>query len=320
MTAMVHLRNAALVVLLLCVPALAADAPAAKAPDQAPDTADLRPRFVAGRTARYDVWTLRDQQSTIKAGADTRSFGSRLEVRGQITWRVERVRPDGSATCVMTMDYLTADLTPSDGPMQHNDTRQSKGDSDTLHTLLRAMAGVPVRCEVAADGSIDKVAGTDGVRRKLPADVDAPDDLDYVETAADLATICGAPAATGLGAAWNQDFIWNHEVGRLHQAMRYTLAGVEEIAGIPVATVNGTAKLKIEVDRSKLPADAQVDVRLTAGDLTTQVMFDLQRHEAVGRNSYETRQIEAKIRAGDQSLIRVLNETIQSQALRIAEE
>lgn len=289
-------------------------------------TPDLRPRFVQGRGARYEFWTLRDQDITLNLNGQSQAATTRMEVTGQATWAVERVKPDGSASCVMTLDWIVVTLTTADGATLNNDSRRASGDSEQIHQMLRAMAGVPVRIDVAADGTIRGAAGVEAVRRRAGADLRVPDELDFMETAADLATIPVAPAQALPGRSWDYAALWNHDMGKLQAQTRYALVGVEEIAGIPVATVAGASSLRLEPDMSKFPKTGpdgspapRIDIKLTAGKAATQVLFDLQRHEAVGRNTTQETQIETRVRYQSQAITRTSREFVQSQALRLDE-
>ncbi len=85
--------------------------------------------------------------------------------------------------------------------------------------------------------------------------------------------------------------------------------------------MTGQSDLDLEVDRSKIPDDAPpIDVKLRDGSVQSQVMFDLQRHEAVGRNSVQKTDIDVTIRFPQQSIHQRIQRTTQSQMLRIAEE
>src|SRR5690606_8158701 len=128
----------------------------------------------------------------------------------------------------------------------------------------------PITCEVAADGTIQSVRGTDAMKRKA-GDVPIPDDLDFVESATDLATIAAAPPTLATGQSWDARFRWSHEAGWLNQDMHYTLTGVEEVEGIPIANVTGVARSRLEVDRSKLPRGGpSIDIRLKNASFQTQ--------------------------------------------------
>lgn len=287
-----------------------------------PQTLDLRPQPVNGRVTRYQVWSQRHQTITMRSGPRAETASTQLQVNGQVTWTIDRAKSDGGSTCTMTMDWLTADLTLPDGTVQHNDSRQGRGETETVHRLLRAMAGVPIRVEVAADGSVQSVSGVDAVKRRVGEDLKSPDTLDFMESASDLATLPKAPASATPGrSSWDTNFTWNHDAGKLQQSIRHSLRGVEEIEGIPIAIIEGSGKLRLFPDLSQLPANSpKIDVRMTAGQINTQVLYDLQRHEAVGRHSNETRRIEMTVRLPQGTITRTLDEHLQSQALRIAEE
>jgi hypothetical protein len=276
---------------------------------------NLRPRYVPGRTIRYAVWTVRQQ--TISRGDE--QFSNQFEVDGEVDWTVERVNADGSAVAVMNMLWLTARITTPDGQVQFNDTRQGSGQTEPVHKLLSAMAGIPLRVELAADGTPTSVSGVDAIRRRA-GDLPVPEDLDFLETATDLATLPYAPAETVAGKTWPASFTWTHDMGAMKHETRYELVNVESIANIPVANVNFTSRLRLEVDRSKLPTGGpQVDVRLLQGQNSGQIMFDLMHHEAVGRNTLQTQTVQVTVTAEGQRFTQTVAETIQSQALRIAE-
>lgn len=304
-------RLIALAVVLVCAAgAVAQDEPAA---------VDLRPQWREGQRSRYEVWTRRVRDTTMSLAGQSRSAQVTMETTGEVTWVVDRVQPNGGATCTMTLDWLSMSIA-SDGERQVSDSRRGSGDNEMIHDLLRAMAGVPITVEVAPDGSIESVHGTDAIRRRLDVPEMMPQDLDFIESASDLATIPDAPATARVGARWDADYRWTHEMGHLRHDMSYTLAGVEELAGIPIATVTGRGSLSLDVDHSKLPEDAPpIDVKLVDGSVTSQVMFDLQRHEAIGRNTVQETTIDVTVRMPQQTLSQRTHETIQSQVLRIGE-
>jgi len=257
----------------------------------------------------------------MQVGPKKQNVNSSMEFAGEVTWTVDKVRSDGSATCTMTLDWMTVEVTLPDGTVQHNDSRKGSGDSEMFHQVLRAMAGVPLEFEVNADGSVEKVSGTKAIQRRAGDELPVPEDLDFIESATDLATLAYAPEATEINDKWKAHFTWTHEMGEMEHDHQYTLDSVEEIAGIPIATVTAVGKLKLKPDMSDLPPDApDVDVRLIEGSYEGQVMFDLQRHEAVGRNSIETQHIEVRVHLPQQTFTRTTEETVQSQTLRIAEE
>lgn len=289
------------------------------APTPAQDAAavNLQPQFVTGRGARYSVWTRRDTRITMAGGPQRRELTTAMVVDGEVDWTVTAVHPDGSATCAMRANWMSVTITLPDGSRQVNDSRRATGDTPPMQQLLKAFCSGPVNVEVAADGSVRSVGGTDALRRQAP---DAfPEDIDFVESATDLAMVAAAPASARVGQAWSANFDWSHELGTMHHDMRYTLVSVEEIAGVPVANVAGQSRAKLNIDRSKLPNEPPTTARLTSGGTQTQIMFDLLRHEAVGRNTVDSRRIDVQIRLPQITLTRTTDETIHSQALRVAE-
>jgi hypothetical protein len=56
------------------------------------------------------------------------------------------------------------------------------------------------------------------------------------------------------------------------------------------------------------------------GSATTQIMFDLSRGEAVGRNSTQRTVINATLSFQGRSMTQTVEESSQSQSLRISEE
>lgn len=286
-----------------------------------PAPLNLRPQWQPGQTARYEIWGRRVRSMEMSVGGRSRQTSVTIDTTGEITWTVDRVKPDGGATCIMTLDWMTATITPSEGEVQRNDSRRAQGDAPMVHDLLRAMAGVPLTVEVAPDGSIEDVRGVDAIRRRAQHEEMVPEELDFIESANDLATVPDVPAALEPGDTWQAEYRWTHEMGFLHHDVTYTLAGVEHLAGIPVATVEARGDLELEVDRSKMPDNAPpIDVKLVGGDVRSQIMFDLQRHETVGRNTVQRTTIDVAIRLPQQTISQRTQETVQSQALRVAEQ
>jgi len=290
-------------------------------------TYDLRPRWTPGQSAHYEVWTRRTQHATVTLGNQSRSTNLTMTSEGEITWAVDKVKPDGSAVCTMTLDWLTLEYSPGGGKTLKNDSRKGSGDIEPFHALLKAMAGVPIKVSVGPDGTITKVQGVKAVRAKIKPELKdtVPQDLDFIETATDLATLVAAPGSVQVGKKWKTDLKWTWSdapfKGYMHHDMTFTLSGVEDVAGVPIAVVDGRSKLKLELDRSDLPDGMPpFDVKLVKGELLSQVMFDLTRSEAVGRNSIQTTTIDVTIRMPNATITRRVEQTLQGQALRVEEE
>lgn len=291
--------------------------------DEAPAALSVRPRWVEGRRSRYTTWTLRQQNTSMSVNGESQSASMRMEVDGEITWAVDRVKSDGSATCTMTLDWLAVTLTMDDGEVRKVDSRRASGDVESMQRIAKGLAGQPIKVEMAADGSVISVTGAEAIQRRVGSDIPTPNDLDFMESANELAAIAAAPVASAIGTKWDAAFAWRHEMGTLHHAMKYAVASEEDVAGIPLVTVTGTAALKLEVDASKLPpaGGPKVDVKLARGTAETQIMFDAQRGEAVGRNTLQHTLIHVKVHLPNNVTInRTIDETIQGQSLRIAED
>ncbi|MBI1336701.1 MAG: hypothetical protein GC164_07040 [Phycisphaera sp.] len=304
-------------------PALADDAPVAKDEQpviELPSEVSLRPVFKVGQWARYDFWTLRSQSVQVNVAGKSQSRSNRMEMNGQMTWRVSRISPDGSSTCEMTIDYMTMTMTSDDGQSQTIDTRKGRSGDSPVDGMLRAMAGKTVAVEVGSDGTIGRVKGVEAIARAMPEGLNAPDDLDFAETASDLATLVAAPPEAQVGSHWKCKQRWNHPMGKVDQNWSYTLDSVGLVEGVPLAVVSGNATLKLDVDTSKFAGKpVRPDIRMTDGSCSTQVMFDLDRHEAVGRNTTSSSRVSTKISFSGRSLSTLMDETVQSQVLRTAE-
>ena len=143
----------------------------------------------------------------------------------------------------------------------------------------------------------------------------------FIEEASTLATIPATGDAHALDSQWESSNAWVRSYGKLHEIMRYRLGATESVAGIPVVIVTGEAELDFEPDPKKTGANGpQLNVQMTEGRATTQIMFDLQRHEVVGRNNMETVRIETSAKSPQLTFTSIMEQTIQSQAIRIAED
>ncbi len=294
---------------------------------QETESYDLRPQWEVGQTARYEVWSSRTQHATVSLAGQSRTTDLVMSSEGEITWTVDQVKADGSSVCTMTMDWLSLDYTPEDGKTLKNDSRKGSGDIEPYHALLKAMTGVPIKVSVGPDGTVTKVQGVKAISSKIKPDLKdmVPDDLDFIETATDLATLVAAPQAIEVGKKWKTDLKWTWSdspfEGYMHHDTSFTLTGIEDVAGIPIAVVDSRSKLKLELDRSDLPEGMPpFDVKLVKGELLSQVMFDLTRREAVGRNAVQTTTIDVTIRMPNATISRRVEETLQGQSLRVEEE
>ncbi|MEO1235358.1 MAG: hypothetical protein AAFX76_01075 [Planctomycetota bacterium] len=311
----------------LCFAVLLTAEPASPQPTESAPAVDLRPLWTAGQASRYEFWNRFEQTIEQRLGDRSTTVTNVIEVEGEVTWTVDRVNPDGSSRCTMTLDWMTFASTPSEGEGTTADSRRSAtADNKPMHELLTAMAGVPLKIDIAPDGHVVRVAGITQMKAKTSAPDFVPSELDFEETASDLASLAHAPPPRGdagveTGRTWKADFTWDHELGTMDHDWRYTLDAVEDLSGLPVAVVTGTAKLKLNPDLSDAPPDAPpLNIRLLDGEATTRVLFDLTRHEAVGRHSTATERVRVTVSLPNGSKFeRTMTDNSVGQVLRIEE-
>ncbi len=292
------------------------------------ETYNLRPHWTQGQTARYEIWSSRTQDVSMTFAGQKRDAQIVMSSEGEVLWTVDQVKADGSSVCTMTIDWLAVEMAADGGKPLKNDSRKGSGDIEPFQKLLKAMTGVPLKVSVAADGTVTKVTGMKAISSRMETDFKelVPEELDFIESATDLATLVAVPESVTVGKKWDADLKWTWSdtpfEGHLKHDMKYTLAGVEEMAGLQIAVVEGKSKLKLDVDRSNLPEGMPpTDVKLVKGESQTQIMYDMSRHEAVGRHTSQSTTIDFTVRLpNNNTLNRRLVETLQGQSLRIAEE
>jgi hypothetical protein len=280
---------------------------------------NLRPRFEEGQRSRFEFWIQTETTEQLTVRGETREAASRSTVEGQIRWEVLDVASDGSAECLLVFEWITLEAEGPDGEMLEVDTRESDAEAGPA-AMLRAMTDVDLVCEVNADGSIESVDGSERIAERAGAGTKAPSMRDLIKTASDLATLPHAPQQAAPGSSWQIGFPWNHALGVLHHETVFRLRSVERIAGIPVANVEAEAELKLEPDTDRLPEQLQerTTIRFNGGEARSQIIFDLDRHEAVGRNSTRRTDLELEISLPQgPPLTRRIRERVQSQVLRL---
>ncbi|MEM9914644.1 MAG: DUF6263 family protein [Planctomycetota bacterium] len=294
-----------------------------------PETIDLRPRWTAGQTSRYEFWNQMQQTAEATLGDRSQTTTGTIEVEGEVTWTVNKVNADGSSVCTMTLDWMKFTNTPGEGAAMVIDSRKSaSADTKVMHELLSAMAEVGLTVEIAPDGHVTAVKGLDKMKNKTSQPDFIPTELDFEETASDLAAIAYAPQpfayeSSGGGKAWNADFRWEHDLGKMNQKWAYELARVEDIAGVPVAVVTGEGRFKLDPEEPEgRPADAPpINVKLLEGSAESEVLFDLSRHEAVGRHSTVREKVRITVSFPDgRKFVRVLSEESVGQVIRLSEQ
>ncbi|MCC6679709.1 MAG: hypothetical protein IT445_02295 [Phycisphaeraceae bacterium] len=282
---------------------------------------DLRPRLAAGQASTYEFWTRRDQTATQQMLGNERSVKMHETVTGQISWRVDKLRSDGSADCTMTFEWIAAEFEVEGSQTGKADSRKGGGDWEQGDAFVKAMAGKPISVQVEADGSIGKVTGFAPINKALGGDKDTYDEADFQEAASYLATLIAAPAEAAVDATWSVSPTWNHDMGKLELSTTYKLDDVGDLAGVPVAMISGESKVKLEFEKPDLGADGpKVDMKQDAGQRFEQVVFDLSRGEAAARNITQTLRTTVTINLPNGSLVQKQEETVQDQLVRVEEE
>ena len=265
----------------------AAPAPAQEAAATSPAEASLRPAFAEGRTCTYAFEGKRVQNAETSFGGRSQTAETVIKNAGEMSWTVDRVKPDGSAECTMTLLWMTLDVKPGEGPEMKNDSRQGSGGMPPVHDLLRAMTGRPVTISMNPDGSVASVAGLDAIRSAAKNPEMVPDERDFKETASEAATLPFAPPTLAIGGAWDTSFTWRHELGDADQAWTNTLTAVETVDGVELAVVDQSLR-SLSIDPApmaeNLPPGAPLPgVRVTDSSGSNRVLFDLTRNEAAAR-------------------------------------
>jgi len=309
---------------------MAAPAPGSGNSTNRVTTVDLRPQWVEGQTARYEFWNQIEQAGQVKLDDKSQTSSNTIEVEGEVTWTVSQMNADGSSVNTMTLDWMKYTNTLTQGSAMVVDSRKSaSGDAKPMHELISAMVGVGLTIEVAADGHVTGVKGLGQMKSKTSQPDFIPSALDFEETASDLAAIAYAPApievdgASGGGKKWEADFRWEHDLGKINQRWNYTLDRVEDIAGVPVAVVTGVGQFKLDAEEPEgRPADAPpVKVKLLEGNATSEVLFDLSRHEAVGRHAISREKVRITVSFPDgRQFERTLTESTVGQVIRLSED
>ena len=272
---------------LLAIPVLAQE--------EEPTPISLQPKWVAGQTAYYHYWSKSEKTETAEMLDQKKSETTTVTNEMKIRWTVEEVADDGSATCTFKFETIKVKIATDDQDPLEIDSENPKGEPPLLDDLVSAMIDTPMTIKVNADGSIESIQGIDKLNEAAGQDaVDAdviPDELDFKQSASELATLVTAPAQATPGQTWNTKHTWNHEklIPRLDTKakwdIQFTYDSVGEIEGVPIATVTTDATYDIQVDLSELPENGpQVDIQINEAKGNGEILFDLSRHEAVARN------------------------------------
>lgn len=294
------------------------------------------PKWTVGQAATYTFWgkTTKDETGQIlgQQQSETTTFLS----EGTMIWRVDAINDDGSATCTMQLKKIVFTITAGENEPIVMDSGNPSGDPrrKAFDNLMSAMTSTPLKVTVNADGTIDKVEGIDDMETAAgneakEADI-VPDELEFKETASELATLIAAPAGATVGQTWNASNTWNHEDifpqadTKAKWDTTFTFDSLGQIAGVPIATIKSKSDVDLQVDLSKLPDRApDIDIRISDTDASGEVLFDLSRHETVAHNDKMTYTASITIASPRPDLPAItvkIVETSQSQLLRVSED
>lgn len=282
---------------------------------------DLRPRWERDRVTRYRFETQRIDDMTMRFNERSRTAQTRFVSEGEMTWTVREVEADGGAEVEVVYDWIKLSFIPPEGEAQSADSRENAGEPQRLYALVDAIAEAPLTVTFAPDGSVREMTGYERIRRGAEFPDALPEERDMLESVTDAICLPGAPADAEPGDRWEQRFTWGHRLGDMHYDTTYEFVGVERMAGVPVAAVRSESDLRLEVDRGDLPDDAPpLNAQLRSASATQDVLFDLSRHEAVGRRATERHEVLATINAPQARVEQQIVQQIRSTLLRIAEQ
>jgi len=286
-----------------------------------PAAVELRPDWEPGQQSRYRFEQTRQRQRTLSVGGQQRKVDTTTKITGEMTWRVESVQSIGGATGTLRYDWLRMRVTGPQGETQINDSREGSGDSAAAQNLIEAMTQTPIEVEVNADGTIESVSGGEAIRSAVENEALAPSDRSLRRTAESLAIVPAAPRQLRPGDTWSHPFTESHPLGEMNYDATYELAGVETIASIPVATVEIDAAMTLEqAQPDRAPQGAEVSSRLSDSDYRSFVIFDLMRHETVGRYTRDRQVVEQSISARGRTMRQSMVQQVEVTTLRIDEK
>lgn len=282
---------------------------------------NLQPRWHAGEQATYRFDTVRKQHITMSMGGHSRQAHTTIKVAGVVVWKVNHVADDGSASCTLTRKWMSATLIGPHGKKQVNDTRSGTANTPPIYNALQTLTQNPIHVTLAADGSVTNMTGLNVIKQQIKMKQLAPTKRSIKRFVTLLLPIAKAPKRAHVGTSWQYRFANRTRTGMMHFNVRYRLKSLQKIAGIPVATIEGRGRMRYNFDRSKLPPQAPpINVSLRHGSFHTQIMFDLSRHETVGRHTFETRTMRMTVQIPNHTLERDMTQTVDQEVIRISQK
>jgi hypothetical protein len=288
----------------------------------ADDGVDLRPIWREGQASKYRI-TQREVTTAMVGGgpAAVAPRQSITDIELVTSWQVLKADPAGGGVARMVLESMTMKISDAEGQTHTVTATEAEAGMESAQGWIKAVTGSPLDVTVLPDGQIGGVKGVDAIQKKAPEMAKRLDEPYFQELAMDVATLTGGQAGAKVGAKWTNQHVGTHQAGKITYNESSELSGVEPIAGIPVALVTRKTKLMLAPDLGELPADAPpVNIRMTTGEQTGQLMFDASRHELVGGHFDQVLEIEVEVTFQGHKLTRTTKEQTSTQLLRISEE
>ncbi|MEM6551817.1 MAG: hypothetical protein AAF750_06795 [Planctomycetota bacterium] len=258
-------------------------------------TVSVRPAWVEGQRAVYESWSERTREEVLRFNGEQREVSFEMRVEGRTSWRVEEVKADGSAVCVLTFESLRLERT---GRSAGRDIEMSGGAGEgvkkgegPMQDLVGSVVGKELTVEVNADGTVASVEGVEAMRKSAENAAVVPSERDFVKMASELALLPAAPESLVVGEAWDWEEVWEGEPAfpriptEVENVVTTRLVSVGLMGGVPVATLGTESAVELKVNRAELPKDApDVKARYVNPEVSSEVFFDLDRREVVARN------------------------------------
>ncbi len=290
----------------------------------AQDKVDLRSRWKTGQTSRYRVTetSLTTFEAEGLPEAQRRQMLSVFSAETQ--WSVLEALPDGGGQARLSVMKMKMEMTGPDGET-HTITPDTNDERfETMVQWMRALADHPLTYAINADGTIASVEGGQAVKNAAGELGERLEDSYFREVGSDLAALTGGAAQLDAGSTWSHRHSGkrlNAPEGDVDYETQYTLAGVEQIAGVPIAMIQRQTSIRFTPELPELPADAPaIDIRLVDQSNSAQLLYDRSRAELVGANDNTTLVFEIKQTLFGRQITTRITEKGNTQLIRISEQ
>ncbi len=286
---------------------------------QAQETVDLRPLWKKGQLSRYQMHQVETTVTQMPGLADPQE--SVTEFDAEVTWQVIEAKAEGGGLARLHFDNITIKLTGPSGQSSTVTAQQADPEFEGTQQYIKALMGGTLEVRISPDSQVGGIQGIEAIKQNAGPSGQRMNENYFKGMVMDLAMLTGGTAGIKPGQTWTFPHTSTHPLGQIHLNFTDEFKGVEEIAGVPVALVQQKAQVTFEPDLKDPPADAPpVQVRTTAAEAGGQILFDLSRHEIVGSQSLQKLGIEIKMTVRGRDFTRILNETTQTELVRIAEQ